>query len=132
MAERVCGVRGCDRRHHAKGYCHPHYIRVHYSKEDRDAQRGSYIQNGYRLIYRNGKRAREHRYVMECHLGRTLSQHEDVHHKNGNRLDNRIENLELWSHSQPRGQRVVDKLEWARWFIAQYESKTLPMELTAG
>lgn len=63
---------------------------------------------------------REHIVVMEERLGRFLLPGETVHHKNGDRADNRDENLELWVRSQPSGQRVDDLVAWAKEIIALY------------
>lgn len=57
---------------------------------------------------------------MEQHLGRSLLPGETVHHKNGVRGNNRIENLELWVSWQPSGQRPEDLLEWADEIIKRY------------
>jgi DNA-binding CsgD family transcriptional regulator len=63
----------------------------------------------------------EHRLIMMRYLDRALKKYETVHHLNGDRTDNRLENLELWSSYQPAGQRVIDKIKYAKEILKQYK-----------
>lgn len=110
---------------HRKGENHPLY------KGGRTiTPRGYVYLSGY-PDHPNAKGAgsiAEHVLVMSQMLGRPLTKDENVHHKNGIRYDNRPENLELWSRSQPPGQRVEDKVAWAQEILKTYRPELLKEE----
>lgn len=84
--------------------------------------KGTRYRRGKYMMVKTGIRQQEleHRLVMAEVIGRPLLESEHVHHVNGEGLDNRPTNLELWSVSHPPGQRVVDKVRWAREIINLY------------
>jgi hypothetical protein len=106
----------------AMGYCSKHYARMHKHGSPSICLTGQGHVNAdeYRIIMRNGIRYKEHRWVMEQSIKRKLYPWETVHHINGDTLDNRIENLELWVSNHPSGQRASDKLQHGMEMIAEY------------
>jgi hypothetical protein len=69
---------------------------------------------------------------MERHLGRELLPKETVHHKDLNKLNNELSNLELWTGSHPAGQRVSDVVAWCKEMLALYGNEPSLVIATAG
>lgn len=115
-----CGCFHNEFMYRRSGENHPSY------KEGRIKGSGGYVL----ILNRNHLRSRkgyvfEHILVMEKSIGRSLITGETVHHKNGIKHDNRIENLELWTGNHAPGVRVSDMVQYCVDYLRQYAPEKL-------
>ena len=105
-----------------KGLCKPNSgsfkIGQNHREKHPNWKGGKTISRGYIVLNLPNKRhILEHRYIMEQHLGRKLNKKEVIHHINGNKTDNRIDNLKIVTNSQhnkihfPHGFNPLSKIK---------------------
>ena len=119
-ATKSCGCLVAESARLRKGAKHPSYKGGKTNKE-------GYVQildHGHPNANKRG-RVLEHVFVMAKHLGRPIMRGETIHHKNGIRNDNRIENLELRTGQHGAGACVSDMIEFCVDYLKKYSPEKL-------
>jgi hypothetical protein len=123
-----CNVKDCTTLQEARGLCGLHYQRL-MKDQPMIKETATWVNSaGYVCEYipnhiqasKDG-RVLLHRKIISDQLGRKLESFENVHHKDGNRLNNHPDNLELWIVKQPAGQKPEDLVIWAKEILERYD-----------
>ncbi len=135
-----CSIARCEKpRAKRRRMCYMHYQRTRrhgdpLTTKNRARGSGSINSEGYVTVVcpaefapmgqgngTNGsRRVLLSRLVMAQHLGRLLYPEETVHHKDGDKLNNRLDNLELRTGAHGKHQSIEDAVAWARTLLERY------------
>lgn len=99
-----CSIEECHRLVRAKRFCTKHLDRFTkygspYITKYATPGSGHINKRGYKIIRCDGKAGFEHKFIVEQKLGRSLTNNEDIHHLDGNKLNNHLNNLIVLSKS---------------------------------